>query len=97
MEQYGWKEDHYWDNPMYQANLTEAGCIKCHRDQVFIPGAEQLNQSRMTYELAGCWGCHNTVGYEDKRNRGPSLKAIAHKSDFVARWVRDPKAFRQST
>ncbi len=99
MEQYGWKEDHYWDNPMYQANLTEAGCIKCHRDQVFIPGAEQLNQSRMTYELAGCWGCHNTAGYEDKRNRGPSLKRIAHKTDrdFVARWVRDPKAFRQST
>ncbi|MDE3260686.1 MAG: c-type cytochrome [Acidobacteriota bacterium] len=99
MEQYGWKEDHYWDNPMYQANLTEAGCIKCHRDQVFIPGAEQLNQSRMTYELAGCWGCHNTTGYEDKRNRGPSLKRIAHKTDrdFVARWVRDPKAFRQST
>lgn len=99
MEQYGWKEDHYWDNPMYQANLTEAGCIKCHRDQVFIPGAQQLNQSRMTYELAGCWGCHNTTGYEDKRNRGPSLKRIAHKTDrdFVARWVRDPKAFRQST
>ena len=99
MEQYGWKEDHYWDNPMYQANLTEAGCIKCHRDQVFIPGAQQLNQSRMTYELSGCWGCHNTTGYEDKRNRGPSLKAIAHKTDrdFVARWIRDPKAFRQST
>ncbi|MDE2883324.1 MAG: cytochrome c [Acidobacteriota bacterium] len=99
MEQYGWKEDHYWDNPMYQANLTEAGCIKCHRDQVFIPGARQLNQSRMTYELSGCWGCHNTAGYEDKRNRGPSLKAIAHKTDrdFVARWIRDPKAFRQST
>ncbi|MXW39113.1 MAG: cytochrome c [Acidobacteria bacterium] len=99
MEQYGWKEDHYWDNPMYQANLTEAGCIKCHRDQVFIPGAQHLNQSRMTYELSGCWGCHNTAGYEDKRNRGPSLKRIAHKTDrdFVARWVRDPKAFREST
>jgi len=99
MEQYGWKEDHYWDSPMYQADLTEAGCIKCHRDQVFIPGAEKLNQSRMTYELAGCWGCHNTTGYEDKRNRGPSLKQIAHKTDrdFVARWIRDPKMFRQST
>ena len=99
MEKYGWKEDHYWDTPMYQASLTEAGCIKCHRDQVFLPGTQHLNQSRMTYELAGCWGCHNTVGYEDKRNRGPSLKSIAHKTDqdFVARWVRDPKAFRPSS
>ena len=99
MEKYGWKEDHYWDTPMYQANLTEAGCIKCHRDQVFIPRAENLNQSRMTYELAGCWGCHNTAGYENKRNRGPSLKRIADKTDrdFVARWVRDPKTFRPSS
>ena len=98
-EKYGWKEDHYWDSPMYQASLTEAGCIKCHRDQVFVPEARDLNQSRMTYELAGCWGCHNTAGYEDKRLRGPSLKRIAAKidRDFAARWVRDPKAFRPST
>lgn len=99
VEKYGWKEDHYWDSPMYPANLTEAGCIKCHRDQVFIPRANDLNQSRMTYELAGCWGCHNTTGYEDRRRRGPSLKRIAAKTDrdFAARWVRDPKAFRPST
>lgn len=99
VERYGWKEDHYWDSPMYPANLTEAGCIKCHRDQVFIPRANDLNQSRMTYELAGCWGCHNTTGYEDRRNRGPSLKRIAAKTDreFAARWIRDPKSFRPST
>ena len=99
VEKYGWKEDHYWDRPMYQASLTEAGCIKCHRDQVFIPQAQDLNQSRMTFELAGCWGCHNTAGYEEKRNRGPSLTRIGAKTDrdFVARWVRDPKAFRPST
>ena len=99
VESYGWKEDHYWDRPMYAAGLTEAGCIKCHRDQVFIPRAETLNRSRMTYELAGCWGCHNTVGYENKRNRGPSLERIARKltPDFAARWVRDPKSFRPST
>ncbi len=99
VEEYGWKEDHYWDSPMYQAGLTEAGCIKCHRDQVFIPRANDLNQSRMTYELAGCWGCHNTEGYEDRRERGPSLTRIAAKidRDFAARWVENPKAFRPST
>ena len=99
VERYGWKEDHYWDSPMYPASLTEAGCIKCHRDQVFIPGANDLNQSRLTYELAGCWGCHNTTGYEDRRRRGPSLKRIAAKTDreFAARWIRDPKSFRPST
>ena len=99
VEKYGWKEDHYWDSPMYQASLTEAGCVKCHRDQIFIPRAQDLNQSRLTFELSGCWGCHNTVGYEDRRNRGPALGAVASKTnrDFVARWVRDPKSFRAST
>lgn len=99
VERYGWKEDHYWDSPMYPANITEAGCIKCHRDQVFLPQARDLNQSRLTYELAGCWGCHNTTGYEDRRKRGPSLERIASKTDkaFAARWVKNPKAFRPST
>ncbi len=99
VRRYGWKEDHYWDSPMYQAGLTEAGCVKCHRDQVFLPQAVDLNQSRLTFELAGCWGCHNTTGYEDARKRGPSLKRIPAKTDrdFVARWVRDPQAFRPST
>ncbi len=99
VEKYGWKEDHYWDSPMFPANLTEAGCIKCHRDQVFVPRAKHLNESRLTYELAGCYGCHNTAGFEDRRKRGPSLDRIATKTtpEFVARWVKDPKSFRHST
>ncbi len=99
VEKYDWREDHYWDSPMFPANVTEAGCIKCHRDQVFVPQATHLNDSRLTYELAGCYGCHNTAGFEGKRKRGPSLNRIATKTtqDFVARWVKDPKSFRSST
>jgi len=99
VEKYGWKEDHYWDSPMFPANITEAGCIKCHRDQVFVPRAADLNDSRLTYELSGCYGCHNTAGYEDLRKRGPSLDRLATKSDrdFVTRWVKEPKSFRSST
>ncbi|HEY7820912.1 MAG TPA: cytochrome c, partial [Vicinamibacteria bacterium] len=98
-EKYGWKEDHYWDKPMYPNGYAEAGCLRCHKDQVLLPGANQFNESRMLYEQAGCWGCHNTVGYEDRRKVGPNLLHIASKTteDWALRWVKDPKSFKSAT
>jgi cytochrome c551/c552 len=98
-EKYGWKEDHYWDKPMYPNGYAEAGCLRCHKDQVLLPGANQFNESRMLYEQAGCWGCHNTVGYEDRRKVGPNLLHIASKTtpDWALRWVKDPRSFKNAT
>ncbi len=96
---YGWKEDHYWDNPMYPNGYAEAGCLKCHTDQVLIAGAEKFNESRMLYERAGCWGCHNTTGFENTRKVGPKLEHIATKTtpEWAARWLKDPRSFKKST
>ncbi|HXV59643.1 MAG TPA: c-type cytochrome [Vicinamibacteria bacterium] len=96
---YGWKEDHYWDKPMYPNGFAEAGCLKCHADQVLLPGAEKFNESRNLYETAGCWGCHNTEGFEDRRKVGPNLGHIVAKTtpEWAARWVKDPKSFKKST
>ena len=93
-----WVEDHYWDKPMYPVGLTEAGCLKCHSDQVLVPQGEQVNKSRMLYEAAGCWGCHNTEGFEGRRNTGPKLEHIVSKTtkDWALRWVKDPKSFKTS-
>jgi cytochrome c551/c552 len=98
-QKYGWKEDHYWDTPMYPNGYAEAGCLKCHKDQVLLPGAEKFNESRMLYERAGCWGCHNTDGFEDRRKVGPKLLHITSKTtpEFAARWLKNPKSFKQST
>ncbi len=95
-QKYGWKEDHYWDKPMYPNGFAEAGCLKCHKDEVLLPGASSFNQSRMLYEQAGCWGCHNTTGFEDRRKVGPNLQHIASKTteDWALRWVKDPKSFK---
>ena len=99
VEKYGWKEDHYWDKPMYPNGMAEGGCQKCHGDQVLLPSAEEYNYSRQLYEAAGCWGCHNTVGFEDARNVGPNLAHVVAKTTpaWAARWVTDPKSFKQST
>ena len=84
---------------MYPNGFAEAGCQKCHGDQVLLPGAEEFNKGRQLYEAAGCWGCHNTVGFEDARNVGPKLEHLVAKTtpEWVARWIRDPKSFKQST
>ncbi|TDI40910.1 MAG: c-type cytochrome [Acidobacteria bacterium] len=99
VEKYGWKEDHHWDRPMYQNGMAEAGCQKCHGDQVLLPGAERFNLGRQLYEAAGCWGCHNTVGFEDRRNVGPKLEHLVAKTtpEWAARWLKNPKSFKQST
>jgi cbb3-type cytochrome oxidase cytochrome c subunit len=95
-QKYGWKEDHYWDKPMYPNGYAEAGCLRCHKDQVLLPGADNFNRSRMLYEQAGCWGCHNTTGYEDRRKVGPNLQHIGDKTtkEWALRWVKDPKSFK---
>lgn len=96
---YGWEEDHYWEQPMYPADFSESGCLKCHRNVVHVPKAENLNRGRDLYEKAGCWGCHNTTGFENRRKVGPRLDHIVSKTtpDWAARWVRNPKAFKPST
>ena len=99
VEKYGWKEDHHWDRPMFQNGMAEAGCQKCHGDQVLLPGAERFNLARQLYEAAGCWGCHNTVGFEGRRNVGPKLEHLVAKTtpEWAARWIKNPKSFKQST
>lgn len=98
-ETYGWAEDHHWDGPMYPADFSESGCLKCHSDTVNIPRADLFNRGRSLYEKAGCWGCHNTRGFEERRNVGPDLAHIISKTtpEWAARWVRNPKSFKPST
>ncbi len=93
---YGWKEDHYWDNPMYPADFSESGCLKCHSETVHIPEADDFNRGRDLYEKAGCWSCHNTKGFEERRKVGPNLDHLVSKTtpEWTARWVKDPRSFK---
>ena len=98
-EKYDWEADHYWDKRMYPADFSESGCLKCHSSTVHIPKADAFNQGRDLYEKAGCWGCHNTRGFEDRRKVGPNLAHVVSKTtpEWAARWVKNPKSFKQST
>ncbi|MEE2965329.1 MAG: c-type cytochrome, partial [Acidobacteriota bacterium] len=98
-EDYDWEESHLWDYPMLPTNMTEASCAKCHKEETFIPEATNLNLAYGMYERAGCYACHTTRGFQDLRKPGPNLTKIASKLDeqWVADWIRDPRAIKAST
>ena len=98
-EDYHWEESHLWDYPMLPTGMTEASCAKCHKGEVFVPEADNLNLAYGMYERAGCYTCHKTAGFEDLRKPGPDLVKVASKldRDWVGDWLRDPRAVKPST
>ncbi|MGE3176033.1 MAG: c-type cytochrome [Vicinamibacterales bacterium] len=98
-EKYHWHEPHEWDYPMLPKGMTEASCAKCHKQEIYVPGAENLNVAYATYERAGCYACHKTKGFEGLRRPGPTLTKINAKlsPDWVKTWIRNPKAVKPTT
>src|SRR5436190_808874 len=96
---YHWEEPHLWDYPMLPTKMTEASCAKCHKQQVYVPKADQLSVAYATYERAGCYACHKTRGFETVRKPGPILTRIDSKltPDWVKTWVRNPRAVKPTT
>jgi mono/diheme cytochrome c family protein len=98
-KKYHWERPHLWDYPMLPIKMTEASCAKCHKEQVYLPKADNLDLAYATYERAGCYACHKTRGFEDERKPGPILTKIDSKltPDWVKTWVRNPRAVKPST
>ncbi len=98
-EDYHWEESHLWDYPMLPTGMVEASCAKCHKGEVFVPEADNLNLAYGMYERAGCYACHKTAGFEGLRKPGPNLTKLESKltEEWVANWIRDPRAVKPST
>ena len=100
-KKYHWEEPHEWDYPMLPTKMTEAGCVKCHKQNVYLPKAPTLNVAYATFERAGCWACHKTRGFDapDMKRPGPILTKIDAKlsKDWVKTWIRNPRAVKQTT
>ena len=75
-EKYHWHEPHMWDYPMLPTNMTEASCVQCHRQEIYVPNAPKLAVAYATFERAGCYACHKTKGFENLRKPGPILTKI---------------------
>ena len=64
--------------------MTEASCVQCHRQEIYVPNAPKLAVAYATFERAGCYACHKTQGLresaqaradpdEDQRQADPGL------------------------
>jgi mono/diheme cytochrome c family protein len=97
---YHWEEPHLWDYPMLPKTMTEASCAKCHRQEVYVPNADNLTAAYATFERAGCYACHKTKGFDvNRRKPGPILTKIDSKltPDWVKTWIRNPRAVKETT
>jgi cytochrome c2 len=98
-KKYHWDEPHDWDYPMLPVKMTEASCAKCHRQEVYLPKAANLNVAYATFERAGCYACHKTKGFDNVRKPGPILTKLDSKlsKDWVKTWIRNPRAVKATT
>ncbi len=98
-KKYHWEEPHLWDYPMLPIKMTEASCEKCHRQQVYVPKADNLTLAYATYERGGCYACHKTKGFENMRKPGPILTKIDSKltPEWVKNWIRNPRGVKPTT
>jgi len=99
IEKYDWHEMHHWEQPMFPVKYTEAGCFKCHSNEIYIRGADKLNLGTNLVERAGCFGCHTIERYKNKRRIGPDLNKISSKvnKDWTYLWIKNPKSFRHNS
>ncbi|MCB9883657.1 MAG: c-type cytochrome [Planctomycetes bacterium] len=56
---------HYWLWPLWEPDNYEAGCLQCHRQEIYVPHADTLNDGRELFRHKGCWGCHRYEGYDE--------------------------------
>jgi len=98
---WGYEANPFLETPMYPRQYYEAGCEKCHANQVQVRGGEQITKATATVELYGCYACHKiaTWRFTDLRKPGPDLNGIAEKTtpEWAIRWISEPQRFRSTT
>lgn len=98
-EKYGWEPMNFWEEKINPAQYSEAGCLKCHAAEPTIRGAEKLTLGLAIMEKAACYGCHELARFKGWDRRGPNLASVTTKldSDFMFKWIRNPRSFRHNT
>jgi mono/diheme cytochrome c family protein len=98
---YGFAVNPFLETPMYPRQHYEAGCLKCHANQVTVKEGDEITRGTAMVELYGCHACHkiNNWRFSDLQKPGPSLDGIAEKTtpEWAFRWIANPHAFRSTT
>lgn len=98
-DELGWHHVELWEWPMRRGDEIEAGCLRCHLTDTWLPDAPKVEYGLELIEKLGCYGCHQIDRFDDARKRGPDLTHVVSKTDpeWAYNWVMDPKGFRPDT
>ncbi len=53
----------HWLWPMLAKENTEAGCMQCHKDDLWLAHASTVNEGKHLFQWRGCVGCHRYEGF----------------------------------
>lgn len=86
-----------WNRAIYHEDFLQKSCSLCHGEHVG-EAAPVLARGREIFYEYGCRGCHKIEGKERKKV-GPPIRKIGRKvrSDWLYRWLRDPRAYLPKT
>ena len=98
-EKYDWEIMHHWLQPMLPSEYSQAGCFKCHTQQPYLEGGEQLQLGISLIKQNGCNACHHIESIPKDYNVGPDLTKVYQKfdKDWTFKWIKNPQSFRYNT
>ena len=98
-EKYGWEVMHHWLQPMLPSEYSQAGCFKCHTQQPYLEGADQLQLGISLIKQNGCNACHHIESIPKDYDVGPDLTKVYEKfdKDWTFKWIKNPQSFRYNT
>ena len=98
-DKYDWHIMHHWLQPMLPSEYSQAGCFKCHTQQPYLEGAEQLQLGISLIKQNGCNACHHIETIPKDYNVGPDLTKVYEKfdKDWTFKWIKNPQSFRYNT
>ncbi|HLX13034.1 MAG TPA: cytochrome c, partial [Bacteroidota bacterium] len=91
--------DKYWEWPLLKGKEVYASCNQCHTNQTALTYGDKFNHAKQILEESGCFGCHEIKGFNDLNKIGPEISQVGAKtsSDWIFRWVRNPKDYNPHT
>ena len=98
-DKYDWEIMHHWLQPMLPSEYSQAGCFKCHTQQPYLEGGDQLQLGISLIKQNGCNACHHIESIPKDYNVGPDLTKVYQKfdKDWTFKWIKNPQSFRYNT
>ncbi len=97
-DKHGWFDNHHWIFPMKPARFAESNCLKCHHEKGSLepserfpePPAPKLVEGWTLVEQYGCFGCHETNGFDGPDKRiGPDVRLAPNYAEVAQQILRD--------